>query len=96
MSFIKVTPDDLVATAGRVRQAMTAAEEARSKNGSLESDAASAGRADVEHAIRDFTSAWSYGLQCLSQDAGTLASFLELAGSTYEQVEQDIAQKAGP
>jgi hypothetical protein len=92
MSLIKVVADDLASAANQLAGAAQIVEQARSRNGSF--SAAGAGRGDVEAAISDFLSTWSFGLGHLHDDVSTLSSFLDRSAQAYKQAEADIIAHA--
>jgi len=93
MTQIKVVAQDLASAANQLAGAAQIVDEARSRNGSF--SASGAGRGDVEGALSEFLSLWSFGLGHLHQDVATLSAFLHRAAQAYEQAEAEIAKAAG-
>jgi len=94
MPLIDVDPSELLRVATSVDSSLAIGDRVSSPNSSLEAGAGAAGRGDVEGAIRSFLQCWSYGMNCVNQDARRLSSLLRLAGDAYTRADQAVETAA--
>lgn len=78
---------------GELHRAAATAKRVKSGTDDLPDDNG-AGRSDAADAISDFLSAWKYGAGLLSDDITTLASFISMAVTAYQQTDDALAKAA--
>jgi hypothetical protein len=91
MSLIAVDPQLLQLTGARLRDAVTVATEVAAENRTLAVLADDAGHGALTEAVHTFLAKWAHGLDCLVEDAETLATMLADSGAVYLDVESAIA-----
>lgn len=95
MARIEVDPLSLATVGRRLTDAIDVARQVDEQRSALEGHVADAGDATFAEAVREFLAEWSYGCQCLVEDATTLAEMLTQAGQVYLEVETGVAGAAG-
>lgn len=79
---------------GELHRAAATADRVKSGTDDLPDDNEAAGRSDAADAISDYLSAWKYGAGLLSDDITTLASFIAMAVTAYQQTDDALAKAA--
>jgi hypothetical protein len=92
---LQVDPERLAETAAPIRRAVDAAREVAAAREGLKAHVARAGSDQVRRAAEDFLDAWSHGLGGVADRGEALVRMLELAASSYGEVEERV-HRAGP
>jgi Excreted virulence factor EspC, type VII ESX diderm len=87
---LQVDPARLAETAAPLRLAADVAREVETACEGLKAHVARAGSEQVRLATEDFLDAWSRGLAGVADRGGALARMLEVAASSYDDVEQRV------
>jgi hypothetical protein len=86
----RVDPSQFARTASPLRVAADVAREVEAARDNLKGHVTHAGSEHVERAAEDFLDAWSRGLAGVAERSDTLARMLDLAASSYGDVEQRV------
>lgn len=89
---VDVDPQLLTDTAARLRTAVSVAREVSEHRSRLGGLLAACGSDRLESAGDDFLGQWGYGMGLIADDAERLATMLEAAAASYQQVEDRIAR----
>jgi hypothetical protein len=87
---LRVDPSRLAETAAPLRRAVDVAREVEAVPESLRELVARAGSEPVRRATEDFLDAWSRGLGGVADRGEALARMLDLAASSYAEVEERV------
>jgi hypothetical protein len=93
---LRVDPSRLAETAAPLHRAVDVAREVEAARGSLQEHVARAGSDLVRRATGDFLDAWSRGLGGVADRAEALARMLDLAASSYADVEERVRRSGQP
>jgi hypothetical protein len=92
---LRVEPARLSETAGSLRVAADVAREVERARGGLAAHVTGAGSEPVQRAATDFLDAWGRGMGALAERGDALARMLNLAASSYEDVDEQMRHRAG-
>jgi hypothetical protein len=87
---LRVDPSRLAETAASLRFAVDVAREVEGSRASLRAHLARPGSEPLRRATEDFLDAWCRGLGGVADRAETLARLLDLAASSYADVEERV------
>lgn len=95
MPLIRVDPRVLHDVGTRLTSAAQVASDVKHNRDSLKAHVADCGSSHLQGVVHEFLDEWAYGMDCMEDDARTLAQLLTSSGELYIEVETAIARGAG-
>ncbi len=93
--LIEVDPALLHQVGTRLTEAVGVIEHVKNRRDGLKALLADCGSDELQRAAGQFLDEWAYGVDCLEEDARTLAQLLTSSGKVYIELDDDIAKHFG-